>query len=113
MAQLRPGIGPDAVPDGASEASGISRLDRLEVQRARLAVGAGADVVAKTLANDRRDLLVPKDCTNFETNVVACDFGFDLAMTEGGIERFDSAKIFHGEFLYWRAPEWRLPARRR
>src|SRR6476619_1028812 len=88
-------------------------LDRLQVQRARLALVVGAHVVGKTLTDRRDGLTLPGEGAALKAEHVATCFRLDLAVALVCVERTDGSKILHGEFLCWQAPEWRRAARRR
>jgi len=96
---------------GGSEAP-AGRLDRLKIERAGLAFAGLPDVVAKALADSWSDVLIPLDRARFEGKVVPAGFLLDFAVALDRVERLDRSKIFHGEFLDCRAPDWRRLLRR-
>lgn len=90
----------DSCP-GCSNVQRFARAasNRLKVHRTRLAIRGLADVVTETLTDFWSNILVPKDGACFEAQVIAARFRLDFPIALDGIERFDGAKIFHGEFL--------------
>src|SRR6185312_5070441 len=108
-------LGPSAARDRPQRVTALGSngfralLDRLKVQRARVALGTLSDIVAETLADDGSDILVPHDRAGLEAKVIAARFLLDLAVALDRVERLDGSKIFHGRFLGWQPPDWPLP----
>jgi len=90
-----------------------SLLDRLQVQRAGLALAVGPYIVGKPLTDCWDGLILRGKGATLKAEHIATGFRLDLAVPLIGVERADGSKILHGEFLCWHAPEWRSAARRR
>jgi hypothetical protein len=80
--------------------SRLDSLDRLQVHRAGLAVPVRASIIRQTLTDRGGGLLgIPGDRASFEAEILATGFRLDQAMARIVIERIDSAKKCHAEFL--------------
>lgn len=93
--------------------SRLDRLDRLQVQRAGLAVPVGADIIGQPLTGLGRGFLrIPGNCASLEAEIHAARFWLDRAVALVVVERIDGAKVFHDAFLCSER-QYRHRARRR
>jgi hypothetical protein len=80
------------------------RLDRLEIQRARLARIVGTRLIGQALADRRGNILVPRNRALFEMDEIAADFRLDFAQALGRVERLYDSELssFPGTRRNWR-----------
>ena len=57
------------------------RLNFLDVQSTGLAIAQLPDIVAETLADNRRNIVIPNDRGRFKTKIVAANLLLDFAVT--------------------------------
>src|SRR5206468_12393501 len=70
----------------------LDRLGSVEVQRARLALVVGAQLIAETLADRGNRRGSPRNRALLEANELAFGFRLDFAVTLGRVERIDGAE---------------------
>ena len=80
--------------------SRLDSLDRLEVQRAGLAVPVCADIIRQTLTGSGWSFLgVPGNRASLEAEIRAARFWLDRTVALVAVKRIDGAKKCHAEFL--------------